>query len=272
MTHSPGDATSKPSTKRPPWKAVVRKTADNRTCGVQRGQCLEDLFKTSRWLPLHLAFLIALVAALSTSNRAAIAQATGRSPSEITGTDDDHRDTRRKAAPLPVRASTLARRKEETVRPRHGSLGTVVSVLGALGIVLGLFLLLIWLLKRGLLGNTHLLPPEVVESLGRASFAGRQQVHLLRVGHKLVLVSVTAAGVETLTEITDREEVDRLAGLCRQRNVNSSTTAFRQTLRRFSQEAAPAGSAGSAGSAGRAAGGTTLRADRGGTVGRVRHG
>ena len=266
MTHPPGDATSKPSAKRPPWKAVVRKAADDRTCVVQRERCLEASFKTSRWLPFRLALLVALVAALSTSNPAAIAQATGPLPSGTDGADGDQRDTRRKAAPLPVRSPPLARRTEGTVRPRQGSLGTVVSVLGALGIVLGLFLLLIWLLKRGLLGNTRLLPPEVVESLGRASFAGRQQVHLLRVGHKLLLVSVTAAGTETLTEITDREEVDRLAGLCRQRNVNSSTTAFQQTLRRFSQEAVPTGSAG------RTAEGTTRRADRGGTVGRRHHG
>ena len=51
---------------------------------------------------------------------------------------------------------------------------------------------------------------------GRAPLAGRQHVHLLRCGSKLLLVSVTPGGAETLTEVTDPAEVDRLAGLCRQ--------------------------------------------------------
>jgi len=37
LPHRPADATSKPSIKRPPWKAVVTKTADHRTCGVSNG-------------------------------------------------------------------------------------------------------------------------------------------------------------------------------------------------------------------------------------------
>jgi len=226
---------------------------------------------TKSWSFLPLAvFPGVLCAALSTANMAPIARAAGRSSGAAAGGVAHRRDTRRAAAPLPVRstkdAAPLVHRQQDAVRPRHGSLSTIVSVLGALGIVLGLFLLLVWLLKRGLLGNARLLPAEVVESLGSASFAGRQQVHLLRVGHKLVLVSVTATGTATLTEITDREEVDRLAGLCVQRTANSSTAAFRQTLRRFSHEAAPSGFVG------RAAPEPSIRTDRGSVVGRVPHG
>ena len=64
--------------------------------------------------------------------------------------------------------------------------------------------------------SATLLPTEVVEVLGRAPLAGRQQMHLLRCGNKLLLVSVTPTGAETLTEVTDPVEVDRLSGLCRQ--------------------------------------------------------
>jgi hypothetical protein len=49
-------------------------------------------------------------------------------------------------------------------------------------------------------------------------------------GHKLLLLSITPAGVETITEVTDPVEVDRLLGICEQRSPHSSTTAFRQIL------------------------------------------
>ena len=81
--------------------------------------------------------------------------------------------------------------------------------------------------------GTTLLPGEVVEVLGRAPLAGRQQMHLLRCGNKLLLVSVTPAGAETLTEVTEPAEVDRLAGLCRQAHPQSATTAFRQIFQQF---------------------------------------
>jgi hypothetical protein len=50
-----------------------------------------------------------------------------------------------------------------------------------------------------------------------------------------VLISVTADGAETLTEITDPEEVDYLTGLCHQSRPGSSTAAFRQAMRQFSE-------------------------------------
>ena len=74
------------------------------------------------------------------------------------------------------------------------------------------------------------LPNEVVECLGRAPLTGRQQVQLLRLGKKLVLVAVTATDARTLSEITDPLEVDRLSGLCQQTRPESITASFRQVL------------------------------------------
>jgi flagellar biogenesis protein FliO len=103
----------------------------------------------------------------------------------------------------------------------------------SLAIVLGVFFLVAWGLRRATPAAGTVLPGEVFEVLGRAPMASRQQVHLLRCGHKLVLVSVTPAGAETLTEVTDPVEVDRLAGLCRQAHPHSATAAFRQVLGQF---------------------------------------
>jgi flagellar biogenesis protein FliO len=81
--------------------------------------------------------------------------------------------------------------------------------------VLGIFFLVAWLMHRLAPQGQTVLPTEVFEVLGHAPLAGRQQVRLLRYGGKLLLVSVTATGAETLGEVTDPVEVDRLTALCR---------------------------------------------------------
>ena len=114
-----------------------------------------------------------------------------------------------------------------------GGLSSPIALAGSLAIVLGLFFALVWVFRRAAPKGSTLLPGEVVEVLGRAPLAGRQCMHLLRCGNKLLLVSVTPVGAETLTEVTDPVEVDRLAGLCRQAHPQSATATFRQVLNQF---------------------------------------
>lgn len=121
-------------------------------------------------------------------------------------------------------------------RPSRSSTPSMVTVIGSLAVVVGLFLLFTWGMRRTLPGQVATLPKEVVDVLGRAALASRQQVYLLRCGSKLLLVSVTPAGVETLTEIVDPLEVDRLLGMCAQLRADSTTTAFRQFFQHFAQE------------------------------------
>ncbi len=125
-----------------------------------------------------------------------------------------------------------------SVRPKGGGghiggLPSLVTAGSSLAVVLGLFFVFAWVMRRATPGGLALLSNEVVEVLGRAPLAARQQVHLVRLGNKLLLVSVSQAGVETLSEVTDPEEVDRLAGICRQSHPGSSTEAFRQVFQSF---------------------------------------
>lgn len=131
---------------------------------------------------------------------------------------------------LPLAPPGRSRRAQED---RNSGLPSVITVVGSLAVVLGIFFLIAWGMRRAAPPGAIALPSEVFEVLGRASMTGRQQVHLLRCGRKLVLVSVTPAGAETLTEITDPVEVDRLAGLCHQGRPNSATAAFRQVFGQF---------------------------------------
>ncbi len=112
----------------------------------------------------------------------------------------------------------------------------LATVLSSLAIVLGLFFAVVWFTRRALPAAATSLPSEVVESLGRAPLSGRQQMQLVRVGNKLVLLSVTATGADTLTEITDPQEVDRISGLCQQNQPGSISSTFRQVLSQFGGE------------------------------------
>jgi flagellar biogenesis protein FliO len=97
------------------------------------------------------------------------------------------------------------------------------------------------LVRRGGKKSNALLPEEVVSVLGRVPLAARQFAELVRVGNKLVLISVTPGGAEPLTEITDPAEIDRLVGLCRQRTKGSSTDEFEKVFRQLAEETAPTG-------------------------------
>ncbi len=134
-------------------------------------------------------------------------------------------------AALPLKSPRRTPGKPAGPLPSPTAARAVTTVLTSLAVVLGLFLLGVLNMKQANgRGGCANLPGEVVQTLGRAPLAGRQEMHLVRVGKKLLLLSVTANGAETLTEITDPEEIDRLAGICRQNHPDSITASFREIL------------------------------------------
>ncbi|MEN6449912.1 MAG: flagellar biosynthetic protein FliO [Thermoguttaceae bacterium] len=106
--------------------------------------------------------------------------------------------------------SAKARDGAEKASTGSSAVTTVVS----LAVVLGVFFLGAWLYRRSMPQARAPLPQEAFAVLGRAPLAYRHQAQLVRCGNKLLLVCVTAAGAETLTEITDPAEVERLLGVC----------------------------------------------------------
>lgn len=147
-------------------------------------------------------------------------------------------------APLPLAPPHRGKSPEpRSPASRASGLSSVLSVASALAVVLGLFLVGAWAMRRAAPRGARPLPSEVFEVLGRAPLAGRQQVHLLRCGKRLLLVSVAPEGAETLTEINDPDEVAHLAGLCRQAEPNSATAAFRQIFQQWAGSAKEEGDA-----------------------------
>lgn len=122
---------------------------------------------------------------------------------------------------------------------------SLITMGGSLCVVLTLFFGLAWITRRGLPKNNGKLPGEVIEVLGKTPLVKGQELQLVRVGAKLLLICVTPTGCETLTEIVDRGEVDRLSTICRSNGPASMTTAFNQVLTGIGREPAT-GFAGSA--------------------------
>jgi flagellar biogenesis protein FliO len=113
------------------------------------------------------------------------------------------------------------------------------STAGAgLAIVVGLFLVAMWLMRRGTPKGNGLLPAEAFAMLGRAPLTAQSFAHLLRIGNKLVLVAVSADGAHPLTEVTDPMEVDRLTGLCASGSGYGPSAEFQQVLAQLAKEPA----------------------------------
>jgi len=143
---------------------------------------------------------------------------------------------------LAPRSETSRPAATGVTKPAPASPGTALgTVAGSLGVVLGLFLVVVWCSRRFTPAGATLLPKDVVELLGRAPLATRQQMQLVRIGNKLLLVALSPVGVETLTEITDPTEVEHLIALCRRGQTGSSSAAFRQALTQLASEPAERG-------------------------------
>lgn len=143
----------------------------------------------------------------------------------------------------PARSSPLRLGSPTQSRPLSGDSGrtfdptaSTLTVLSSLAVVLGVFLLVVWAIRRAMPRGTQPLPTEVVEVLGRAPLMGKQQMYLLRCGPKLLLVSVTPEGAKTLTEIDHPDEVVRITALCRQGQPGSISKSFRKVLDQMTHE------------------------------------
>ncbi len=147
-----------------------------------------------------------------------------------------------KAAPRGAPLRLAPREKpasKELSRPAPSTpTSAVTTVVGSLGIVLGLFVVLVWFSRRFAPAGTAALPKEAVELLGRTSLGGTHQVQLMRVGAKLLLVALTPQGARTLTEIISATEVERLSDLCRRQKPDSASASFRSLVEQVGGERA----------------------------------
>jgi flagellar biogenesis protein FliO len=133
-------------------------------------------------------------------------------------------------------ASGSLRDRLPTSFSRFGSLSTAGA---GLAIVVGLFFVCMWLLRRSSGAKpSGVLPTEAFAVLGRAPLTPQSFAQLLRVGNKLVLVAVSADGIQPLTEVIDPLEVDRLTGVCASGRGHGPAAEFQQVLAQLAREPA----------------------------------
>lgn len=109
-------------------------------------------------------------------------------------------------------------------------------VLGALGIVIALIFLLRWAARFFFPSVAGRSPSRIVEVLARSVLTPKQQVMLVRVGRRLILVGDSGAQMTTLCEIADPDEVASLVGQLRDEKMSAAPgfgSLFARFTRRF---------------------------------------
>ena len=114
--------------------------------------------------------------------------------------------------------------------------GVVRNTAVSLGLVLILFLGVAWLVKRAQPQSHMMLPTGVVEVLGRVPISQKQQLQLVRLGPKLLLVSSTGSGMQTLGEISYATQVEQIVAICQANRAGGITQSFRQVMGQFENE------------------------------------
>jgi flagellar biosynthetic protein FliO len=115
---------------------------------------------------------------------------------------------------------------------KPGSPGGWWTTVGAMTLVLGLIFGLRFALRKlapaASVGSGQ---SRLVEVLSRTPVGPKQQVLLLRVADRLLLVGAGSDGMSTLAEITDPEQMADLIGAAERAKANSLSNSFASALR-----------------------------------------
>lgn len=112
------------------------------------------------------------------------------------------------------------------------------KVIGSLALVLGLYFLFVWVMRKiNPMGNGGL-PSEVVEVLGQVPFGAKRSLQMVRLGPKLLLLLNSPEGTQSIGEITDPDEVDYLSSLCMGKSASRSKPSSSRSSRSQTDQAA----------------------------------
>ncbi len=111
-----------------------------------------------------------------------------------------------------------------------GGWKSLLTTVFALMVVLAAFMAFAMFTRRAWNVTKGTLPKQVFEVLGKTTYAPRQQMMVVRFGHKVLLVNHEQGNVQTLSEIDEPQEVDRIVGVFEQQSSNSISNSFGQVL------------------------------------------
>jgi flagellar biosynthetic protein FliO len=133
------------------------------------------------------------------------------------------------ARPTTAPASGAATTRPAATTPAGVSYGfELPRVLMALGIVLGLIFLLRWVMKSFFAGGVAgaAAGSRAMQVLSRSPLSPRQQLLLVRVGRRLIVVGDSAGQMTALSEITDPDEVAALVGQLQDEKLSAASRTF----------------------------------------------
>lgn len=141
----------------------------------------------------------------------------------LSSTSDAQANKGRKS--IAIRPKGATENEGDRLKRPNSTLGAFLSVATSLAVVLLVFFGVAALYKKSQPANSiSRLPSDVIQVLGRTHAGPRQSLVVLKFGSKLVLVSQQPGQTETISEITDPEEVERLTKICSTRSDSSSAS------------------------------------------------
>ena len=123
-----------------------------------------------------------------------------------------------------------------------GSMGSIQStrpflkVVGGLTLVLAIFYALTIFAKRNGGNITGKVPDEVIQVLGQVPLDQRRRLQLVRLGSKILLLSVTTNSVETVGEIEDPVEVEHVISIMQRGRAVEDFQTFRRMTQQIRQQ------------------------------------
>jgi flagellar biogenesis protein FliO len=136
----------------------------------------------------------------------------------------------------------------------------MLRVIIALAVVIGLLLAVRVMLRKGVgIGGVAGRPSGVLQILARFPIARGQSLVVLQLGRRIVLLHQSSAGMRTLSEVTDPDEVANLLGRMEAGSSGREAERFGSLLKRFQMEHERLGEGRRAGAGSGPRGGVTTR-------------
>lgn len=131
----------------------------------------------------------------------------------------------------PMQFPSSERRRARTGEPREFRLPSILPALFCVLVVCGLFVAVLYLIKKYLPGHRQMFAHPAMEFLGRTHLDQRRFVSILRVGRRIVVVGVSPDEMRTLSEITDEAEVTEILEVARPK-TETGLTMFQKLFQR----------------------------------------
>lgn len=111
------------------------------------------------------------------------------------------------------------------------SFGSLLSLFGVVVVACGLFIGVLYLVKRFMPGHRQLFSHPAMEVLGRTHLDQKRYISLLRVGKRILVVGVSPDEIHSLSEITEEEEITAILEVARPK-TEMGLTLFQRLFQR----------------------------------------